>query len=136
MEDDVRMIFLSLPVGDLPTARAFYEELGFRINEHSSDDGTASVVVDENIVVTLQTRDRFAELVGAEAGDPARPTTVPCLTVEDRAEVDDLVATAVAAGGRPWLPAHEDGARYTGSFADPDGNVWQVLWLDQLHVVN
>jgi uncharacterized protein len=26
--------------------------------------------------------------------------------------------------------------RTTGSFADPDGNVWQVLWLDQLHVVN
>lgn len=27
-----RMIFLSLPVQDLPTARAFYEGLGFRIN--------------------------------------------------------------------------------------------------------
>jgi predicted lactoylglutathione lyase len=131
-----RMIFLSLPVGDLARARSFYEELGFRINEHSSDDRTASVVVDENIVVTLQTRDRFAELVGGEAGDPARPTTVPCLTVGDRAEVDDLVATAVGAGGRPWLPAQQDGARYTGSFADPDGNVWQVMWLDQLHVVN
>jgi predicted lactoylglutathione lyase len=131
-----RMIFLSLPVSDLGHARAFYEALGFRINEHSSDDRTASVVVDENIVVTLQTRDRFAELVGGEAGDPARPTTVPCLTVEDRADVDDLVATAVGAGGRPWLPAQEDSARYTGSFADPDGNVWQVLWLDQVHVVN
>jgi predicted lactoylglutathione lyase len=27
-------------------------------------------------------------------------------------------------------------SRYTGGFTDPDGNVWQVLWLDQLHVVN
>jgi uncharacterized protein len=131
-----RMIFLSLPVSDLPAARAFYEGLGFRINEHSSDDRTAAVVVDENIVVTLQTRDRFAEVAGAEAGDPSRPTSVPCLTVEDRAEVDDLVAKALAAGGRPWAYADEDGARYTGSFADPDGNVWQILWLDQLHVVN
>ncbi len=130
------MIFLSLSVRDLSRARAFYEELGFRINEHSSDDRTAAVVVDENIVVTLQTRDRFAEVIGAEAGDPARPTTVPCLTVDDLAEVDDLVAKAVAAGGRSWAPAQEDGARYTGSFTDPDGNVWQVLWLDQLHVVN
>jgi predicted lactoylglutathione lyase len=131
-----RMIFLSLPVSDLPAARAFYEALGFRINEHSSDDRTAAVVVDENIVVTLQTRDRFAEVAGAEAGDPSRPTSVPCLTVEDRAEVDDLVAKALAAGGRPWADADEDGARHTGSFADPDGNVWQILWLDQLHVVN
>ena len=131
-----RMIFLSLPVQDLATARVFYEGLGFRINEYSSDDRTASVVVDENIVVTLQTRDRFAELAGGEAGDPSRPTGVPCLTVEDRAEVDDLVAKALSAGGREWLPARQDEARYTGSFTDPDGNVWQILWLDQLHVVN
>jgi hypothetical protein len=131
-----RMIFLSLPVSDLASARSFYEALGFRINEYSSDDRTASVVVDENIVVTLQTRDRFAELAGAEAGDPAHPTVVPCLTVEDRAEVDDLVTKAVAAGGREWLPGREEEARYTGSFTDPDGNGWQVLWLDQLHVVN
>jgi predicted lactoylglutathione lyase len=131
-----RMIFVSLPVRDLSTARTFYEELGFRINEHSSDDRTASVVVDENIVVTLQTRDRFAEVAGAEPGDPARPTSLPCLTVENRAEVDALVAKAVAAGGGSWAPAIEEGARYTGSLTDPDGNVWQVLWLDQLHVVN
>ena len=132
----MRMIFVSLPVQDLSKARSFYEGLGFRINEHSSDDRTASVVVDENIVVTLQTRDRFAELVGADAGDPARPTAVPCLSVEDRGDVDELIAKATAAGGRPWSPAEEQDARYTGSFTDPDGNVWQVLWLDQLHVVN
>jgi predicted lactoylglutathione lyase len=130
------MIFLSLPVADLPRARAFYEALGFRINEYSSDERTAYVVVDDNIVVTLQTRDRFAEVVGAEAGAPSRPTAIPCLTVEDRAEVDDLVAKAVGAGGGPWSDAEERDARYTGSFTDPDGNIWQVLWLDQLHVVN
>lgn len=131
-----RMIFLSLAVQDLAAARAFYEGLGFRINEYSSDERTASVVVDENIVVTLQTRDRFAELAGGDAGDPSRPTAVPCLTVQDRAEVDDLVSKAIAAGGREWLPAREEESRCTGSFTDPDGNVWQVLWLDQLHVVN
>jgi predicted lactoylglutathione lyase len=131
-----RMIFLSLPVTDLATARGFYEALGFRINEYSSDDRTASVVVEDNIVVTLQTRDRFAELVAGGAGDPASPTSIPCLTVERRGEVDDLVAKALAAGGRSSTPSKDDGARYTGSFTDPDGNVWQVMWLDQLHVVN
>ena len=50
------MIFLSLPVQDLAAARSFYEGLGFRINEHSSDERTASVVVDDTIVVTLLTR--------------------------------------------------------------------------------
>lgn len=132
----MHMIFLSLAVQDLPIARTFYEGLGFRINEYSSDERTASVVVDENIVVALQTLDRFAELAGGDAGEPSRPTAVPCLTVEGRAEVDDFVARAVAAGGRPWLPPQEEASRYTGSFTDPDGNGWQVMWLDQLHVVN
>ena len=130
------MLFLKLPVRDLPTARAFYEALGFRINEHSSDEHTAAVVVDDDFVVTLLTRDRFAGLVTGEPGDPARPTAVPCLSVQLRDEVDDLVGKALSSGGRPWLPAQEEGSTYTGSFADPDGNVWQVTWLEQLHVIN
>jgi predicted lactoylglutathione lyase len=131
-----RMIFVNLPVQDLARARRFYEALGFRINEHSSDDGTAAVVVDENIVVRLLTAERFLVAVGREAGDPSAPTSIPCLTVDDRSEVDEFVAQARAAGGGEWQPAREEGAAYTGSFADPEGNAWQIAWLDQLHVVN
>ena len=130
------MLFLKLPVGDLATARAFYEALGFRINEHSSDEHTAAVVVDDDFVVTLLTRDRFAELLTGEPGDPERPTAVPCLSVQLRDQVDELVGRALSSGGRPVLPTQEDGGTYTGSFADPDGNVWQVTWLEQLHVIN
>jgi predicted lactoylglutathione lyase len=131
------MLFLTLPVTDLPTARGFYEALGFPINEHSSDERTAAVVVDDNIVVTLLARDDFAALLGDGAGTPSAGTTVlPRLTVERRAEVDDLLTRVDAAGGRLRSPAREDGTTYTGSFADPDGHVWQVLWMDQLHVVN
>jgi predicted lactoylglutathione lyase len=131
------MIFVTLPVRDLSASRAFYEALGYRINEHSSDGTTAAVVVDDTIVVKLLTREAFAELAAGEVGDPALATTVVhCLTAADRADVDAVVATAVASGGRPWLPARDDETSYTGSFADPDGHVWQVMWMDQLHVVN
>ena len=34
------------------------------------------------------------------------------------------------------LPPREDASSYTGSFTDPDGHVWEVVWMDQLHVVN
>ena len=131
------MLFLKLPVRDLGAARAFYTSLGFRVEEHSSDESEVALVVDDNIVLTLLTRDRFAELMTGEAADPGRgPTVLPCLTVERRPEVDDLVARASAAGGKPWVPAREDDATYTGSFTDPDGHVWQVMWMDQQHVVN
>ena len=131
------MIFVKLPVQDLAAARSFYEGLGYRINEHSSDERTAAVVVDDTIVVTLLTREAFAEVAPGEVGDPSRTTTaVHSLTVPDRQDVDDLVGKALAAGGRPAQPAQDDGSTYTGSFTDPDGHVWQVVWMDQLHVVN
>jgi uncharacterized protein len=132
-----RMIFLNLPVRDLPTARAFYEALGFRVNEYSSDDEQVAVAIDDTIVVTLVTRDRFAERVGGEVGDPARATTViNSLTATDRAEVDDLVARALAAGGTSAAPARENGAAYAGSFADPDGRVWEFLAMEPVHVID
>jgi len=131
------MIFVTLPVRDLGAARAFYEGLGYRINEHSSDETTAAVVVDDTIVVKLLTREAFGELAPGEVGDPSRTTTVVhSLTVPDRKDVDDVVAKALAAGGRPALPVRDEGTTCTGSFTDPDGHVWQVLWMDQLHVVN
>ena len=130
------MIFIKLPVQDLGAARAFYEGLGYRINEHSSDERTAAVVIDDTIVVTLLTREAFAEVAPGEVGDPSRVTTVVhSLTVPDRDDVDELVEKAVAAGGQA-LSARDEGATYTGSFTDPDGHVWQVVWMDQLHVVN
>jgi uncharacterized protein len=131
------MIFVKLPVQDLGTARSFYEGLGYRINEHSSDERTAAVVVDDTIVVTLLTREAFAEVAPGEVGDPSRTTTVVhSVTVPDRKDVDDLVGKALAAGGRAAQPVRDEGSTYTGSFTDPDGHVWEVVWMDQLHVVN
>jgi uncharacterized protein len=126
------MLFVTLPVRDLAASRAFYEALGLRINEHSSDARTAAVVVDDNIVLTLLVRESFPVPVG----DPsAGPTAVHRLTVADRPEVDDLVAKALAAGGTD-RPVQDDGTTHSRSFADPDGHVWQITWMDQLHVVN
>ena len=131
------MIFVNLPVGDLAAAREFYAALGFGRHDHFSDEGTAALVVGDDVALLLHTRDRFARLVAGEVGDPATATAaVHSVSVETRAAVDDLVARALAAGGRPWLPARDEDARYTGSFTDPDGNVWEAVWMDQLHVVN
>jgi predicted lactoylglutathione lyase len=131
------MLFVILPVQDLPTSRTFYEALGFGVNEHSSDEHTAAVVVADDIVVKLLARDSFAELVGDAGAAPAgAATVVHCLTVGERSDVDEFVAKGVAAGGSPGVPAPDDDTTYTGSVTDPDGHVWQAMWMDQLHVVN
>ncbi|SFK41596.1 VOC family protein [Geodermatophilus ruber] len=34
------------------------------------------------------------------------------------------------AGGTPWMPAQDHGFMYGRSFTDPDGNVWEGMWMD------
>jgi predicted lactoylglutathione lyase len=127
----VRHIFVNLPVTDLARAKAFYAGLGFTFDERFSDESTASVVIEENIVVMLLTRDRFADFVPGEVGDPARATSVlNALSAASREEVDDLLARALASGGAPWQPAQDHGFMYGTSFTDPDGNVWEAIWMD------
>jgi predicted lactoylglutathione lyase len=129
----VRWIFVNLPVTDLAAAKAFYGGLGFGFNEQFSDERTASVVVADNIVVMLLTRDRFADFVPAadRIGDPSRSTTVlNALSADSREEADDLLARALASGGKPWMPAQDHGFMYGVSFTDPDGHVWEAVWMD------
>ncbi len=129
----MRWIFVNLPVSDLAAAKAFYGGLGFGFNQQFSDERTASVVVADNIVVMLLARDRFAEFLpdAGRMGNPARTTTVlNALSAASREEADDLLARALASGGKPWMPAQDHGFMYGVSFADPDGHVWEVVWMD------
>ena len=127
----MRMVFLNLPVADLAASRAFYAGLGFSFNDQFSDERTTSVVVDENIVVMLLTRERFADFVTGPIGDPSAATTqLTALSAGSREEADDLLARALASGGKPWKPAQDHGFMYGVSFTDPDGHVWEVMWMD------
>lgn len=131
------MIFLNLPVRDLAASRAFYTALGFSINEFSSDEGTVSVVVDDTIVVALHTRERFADLVDGEVGDPTQATSVvTTLTLDSRADVDAVADKALAAGGRERRSPQDDDEAYAKGFADPDWNAWLVAFLSPRHVID
>jgi predicted lactoylglutathione lyase len=125
------MVFINFPVSDLAASRAFYAGLGFSFNDQFSDENTTAVVVDENIVVMLLTRERFADFVPGSVGDPAQGTTVVnALSVGSREEADELLARALASGGKPWQPAQDHGFMYGTSFTDPDGHVWETVWMD------
>jgi uncharacterized protein len=133
----VRMLFINLVVQDLPASRDFYGALGFSFNEHSSDESTAAVVLDDDIALVLRTPDRFADLVAGQVGGPTSGTTVVhSLTVGSRDEVDDLVARALANGGGSWLPTREDTSGYVGSFTDPDGHAWEMTCMEIVHVID
>ncbi|MCZ2805994.1 VOC family protein [Modestobacter sp. VKM Ac-2983] len=125
------MIFVNLPVTDLERAKAFYAALGFRNDARYTDDTGAAMVIEENILVMLLTREKFAGFLAGSIGDPAQATSVlNAVSAADRAECDDLLARALAAGGKPWQPAQDHGFMYGTSFTDPDGNVWEATWMD------
>jgi predicted lactoylglutathione lyase len=127
-----RMIFVNLAVADLDLAKAFYTSLGFGVNEQFSDDQAACIVISDTIYVMLLVRERFGDFVAGPIGDPTAGTSViNCISAGSRAEVDDLLGKALASGGKPWLDLMSEGPMYGGSFADPDGHVWEVLYMDQ-----
>ena len=127
-----KMIFVNLPVSDLPRSIAFYESLGATKNPQFSDDTAACMVVSETIYAMLLTHAKFAEFTTKTIAD-ARSTAqvLICVSMEDRTAVDRAVETAVAAGGTPDpTPRQDYGFMYGRSYEDPDGHIWEVMWMD------
>jgi predicted lactoylglutathione lyase len=126
------MIFVNLPVKNLTASRSFFAELGFNFNPEFSDETCACMVVDHNIYVMLLAEDRFRDFVNGPISDATSTTEViNCLSADSRQQVDDLVARAISAGGKPWKPAIEEGPMYGGSFQDLDGHVWELMHMEQ-----
>ena len=124
----MRMVFVNLPVRDLPTSVAFWRELGFPFDEQYTNDEAACLVLADNVFAMLLAEHRFREFITGDIADAwAAKEVLTCLSCADRTEVDALVSKALAAGGKPWKPATEQGAMYGGSFQDPDGHVWELL---------
>jgi uncharacterized protein len=126
-----QMIFVNLPITDLPRARAFYTGLGWTINEAFSDETAACVVVSETIFVMILTRPRFADFVDRPVGDPSSTVSALfALNMDSRDQVDAFAARAVAHGGRDNGKAQDLGFMYSRSLSDPDGNVLEAFWMD------
>ncbi|GGM74237.1 glyoxalase [Longimycelium tulufanense] len=127
----MRMIFVNLPVKDLEASKKFFGELGFEVNPEFTTDECACIVIDDNIFVMLLVEKRFQDFINGDISDAHRTTEVlNCLSADSREEVDEMVAKALAAGGKTWKPIIEEGPMYGGSFQDLDGHVWEVLFMD------
>ena len=127
-----RMIFVNLPITDLPRAIAFYEAVGARKDERFCDDTAAMMVFSEAINVMLLTHDKFRQFTVKQIADTRTTTEVLlCLSAESRDAVDGMVAKASAAGATiDPCPQQDYGFMYGRSFEDPDGHIWEVMWMD------
>lgn len=125
-----QMIFVNLPVKDLPRSRAFFEALGYHFNPDFSNDQGACCVISEHIHAMLLTEPFFRTFTKKEIVDARHATEVLlCLSCESREEVDGLVAKAVAAGGRIPSEPQDHGFMYSHAFEDLDGHVWELVYM-------
>ena len=126
-----KMIFVNLPVKDLPAAIAFYEAVGAVRNDDFADDSAQMVSFSETIHAMLLTRERFATFTNRPIADAHQTVQVGlCLTEDSRAAVDDVMERALAAGGTEPNPVQDHGFMYGRGFADLDGHMWDYCWMD------
>lgn len=130
-----RLLFLNLPVTDLPASRAFFEQLGFEFNEKFCDDGAVCMIVGDKAYVMLLARERFAEFVTKPVADADTATGLTvAISAEDRESVDAFVERALAAGAGAAKEPQDYGFMYQRSFHDLDGHHWEVAWMDPVAV--
>ncbi|PRH87462.1 lactoylglutathione lyase [Labrys okinawensis] len=127
-----RMIFLNLPVRDLAAATAFYVALGGEVNPQFSDEQTTSIMLSDAIVVMLLTHERYGQFTQRLIGDARQwSQALIALNVDTRDAVDATLARTTQAGGKADPnPAQDHGFMVSRSVEDPDGNVWEIVWMD------
>lgn len=130
------MIFINLPVRDLSAAGKFYVAIGGTKNPNFSDERSTCMLLSDAIGVMLLTHDRYSGFTSRKIGDARRESQVLiALSVETRDDVDRTLEKAIAAGGKADPnPVQEHGFMYSRSVEDPDGYVWEIMWMDPAFV--
>jgi predicted lactoylglutathione lyase len=126
-----RKMFVNLAVRDLAKSMAFFGKLGFDFNPQFTDEKAACMIVSDDAYVMLLTEPFFKTFTKKALCDTtARTEGLFALSCSSRAEVDEMVRTAIAAGGKQAMDPMDHGFMYGWSFYDLDDHHWEVFWMD------
>ena len=126
-----RKMFVNLAVRDLKRSVDFFTKLGFTFNQKFTDENATCMIVNDDAYVMLLVEPFFKTFTKRQICDTKTQTEgLFALSVGSRAQVDEMVKTAVAAGGSHALDPQDHGFMYGWSFYDPDGHHWEVFWMD------
>ena len=131
-----KMIFVNLPVSDLPASMRFYEAVGFANNPQFTNEQAAAMMWSDEIMVMLLRHDFWKTFTSKTIPDAHGSAQVLlCLSHDSQDEVNAIVDKAVAAGGRPEpTPTQDLGFMYGRSFEDPDGHIWENVYMNMAAV--
>lgn len=124
-------IFVNLPVKDLNRSVEFFTRLGYRFNPQFTDENATCMIIGEDIFVMLLVEEFFKTFTPKPITDAKGSTEVLVgLSAESRDEVNRVVETAFAAGARRYKEPDDRGFMYGWGFEDPDGHIWEYIWMD------
>ncbi len=123
------MTAVTLGARNMSALRGFYRALGWGEND-GSDDGFTSYTLGGVRLALYPIALLAAEAApGEQVSEPGWNGVTFTVNVADRAEVDEVIAAARAAGARSVAAAADrEWGGYSGYFADPEGNRWEVAW--------
>ena len=126
-----RQIFVNLPIQDMARSQAFFKALGLSFNQRFTNEHGACLEIGENFYAMLLVQPFFQGFTQKPISDAHQSTEVIlALSVDSRAEVEDVIARAVAAGATTPNAPQDHGFMFQHGFADLDGHQWEVFWMD------
>lgn len=129
---DQRLNMVMNPVRDVAALRAFYER-GLGWTTWGPDmPGSVMYRLGTSILVFVN-RDYLAKEAGIDVAEA--PRIINAVFVNSKEEVDAQMALALRAGGTITSAVRDrDGGLYSGYFADPEGNGWEIVWSPHMPV--
>lgn len=126
-----KQIYINLAIDDMQKSQAFFKSLGFTFNPKFTNDQGACMVIGDNIYAMLLSKDFFQGFTDKPLVDAALANEVLiALSCESRAEVDGLIARALAAGATTPRPPQDHGFMYAHAFEDLDGHIWELVYME------
>ena len=129
-----RITLITLGVGDLPRAVAFYREgLGWKskgiVGSEDDEGGVAFFALENGLKLALWERKSIAADCGLPLGPASATEFTLAHNVDSEAEVDRAMERAAGAGARIVKPVHKTFyGGYAGYFQDPDGHLWEIAY--------
>lgn len=127
----VTKIFVNLPVKDLNKSVEFFTWLGFTFDPRFTDKNATCMILGENMYVMLLVEEFFKTFIPNSIADTSKSTeSIVALFVESRAKVDQMVDSAIKAGGKESRKPQDQANMFVRSFQDLDGHLWEIFYMD------
>lgn len=128
----VKSIFVNLPINDVNKTREFWSKLGFSFNEQFSDDKALCLVLNDGLIYSMLIKEEFfAIFTNRPISDRSTTQVLTAIEVESREKVDELVNLAILNGATRYRDNTDHGWMYYDTFADIDGNQWEIMFIDK-----